>query len=134
MGPVRVTVEERVTVVEVKLNALTAAIQDVKDAVLSLERRMNQRFDEMNEKFDQRFAQVDQRFEQVDRRLDQMDRRFDQMDLRFEQIDLRFEQIDRRFEAITQRFDRGLMWIAGILIATLLAVFGAAAGIITKLL
>ena len=126
MGFERATVEERVTVLEVHFKAQLAALQDIKDSVTSLERRMNQRFDEV----ERRFQQVDHRFEQIDRRFEQIDRRFEQVDRRFEQIDRRFESTDRRFEAVDQRF----LWLIGIQIATLLAVVGFAVSVVTKVI
>lgn len=99
-------------------DTVLTAFKEIKDAVTSLERRMDGRFD-----------QVDKRFEQVDKRFEAIDRRFDSVDRRFEGIDRRFEGVDRKLEQVDRRF----MWIVGTQIATLLAVVAGLFGVITRL-
>jgi septation ring formation regulator EzrA len=122
----RAAIGERVVVVEASLNTLTTAIQGVRDAVTSLETRMNQRFDEV----DRRFCEVDRRFSEVDKKFSEIDRRFSDVDRRFNEVDQRFAQVDRRFGGV----ERVFMWVVGMQIATLLAFIGAATGVITKFL
>ncbi|MBM3752236.1 MAG: hypothetical protein FJW21_13840 [Acidimicrobiia bacterium] len=92
-------------------DTVLTAIKEVRDAVTSLERRM-----------DNRFEQVDKRFDAIDRRFDAVDRRFEGMERRFEGVDRKLEQVDRRF-----------MWIVGTQIATLLAIVAGLFGVITRI-
>ena len=111
MGPGAEQLVVRVARLEVMEDTLVTAIREVRDAVTSLERRM-----------DSRFAQVDKRFDTIDRRFDAVDRRFEGMERRFEGVDRKLEQVDRRF-----------MWIVGTQIATLLAIVAGLFGVITRI-
>jgi phage shock protein A len=46
----------------------------------------------------------------------------ERMDQRFERVDERFERNDRKFERIDDKLDRNLMWVAGILMAIVIAI------------
>ena len=98
------TVEERLSVVEHKVAENANRIDGLREAIVELGNRMDQRFDA------------------VDRRFDAIDRRFESMDRRFEVMDRRFEVMEQRFEAMEQRFDRRFLWLTGTLAATMLAV------------
>ncbi len=111
MGPGAEQLVVRVARLEVMEDTLVTAIREVRDAVTSLERRM-----------DSRFEQVDKRFDTIDRRFDAVDRRFEGMERRFEGVDRKLEQVDRRF-----------MWIVGTQIATLLAIVAGLFGVITRI-
>jgi len=63
------TLEERVAYIEGQVSEQSHALVEVREAVRSLERHM-----------DARFEAVDHRFEAVDRRFDTMDRRIDALD------------------------------------------------------
>jgi len=63
MGPGAEQLVVRVARLEVMEDTLVTAIREVRDAVTSLERRMDSRFEQV----DKRFEQVDKRFEQVDK-------------------------------------------------------------------
>lgn len=111
MGPGAEQLVVRVARLEVMEDTLVTAIREVRDAVTSLERRM-----------DSRFEQVDKRFDTIDRRFDAVDRRFEGMERRFEGVDRKLEQVDRRF-----------MWIVGTQIATLLAIVAGLFGVIARI-
>ena len=91
------TVEERLSVVEHKVAENANRIDGLREAIVELGNRMDQRFDAV-------------------------DRRFDAIDRRFESMDRRFEVMEQRFEAMEQRFDRRFLWLTGTLAATMLAV------------
>lgn len=91
------TVEERLSVVEHKVAENANRIDGLREAIIELGSRMDQRFDAV-------------------------DRRFDSIDRRFESMDRRFEVMEQRFEAMEQRFDRRFLWLTGTLAATMLAV------------
>jgi len=62
--------DERVALLEGRITEQSMRIDDVREAVASLETRMDQRFAGI----DQRFATMDQRFVGLDGRLDQMNK------------------------------------------------------------
>jgi hypothetical protein len=74
-GPVMSALEERVRVVEAKVEDHSRAIGGLGDLIVALDQKL-------------------------DRRFESLERRFESFDRRFEAIDLRFESIDRRFESI----------------------------------
>lgn len=77
----KVTMSERLGLIENKLDALAQ----------SMERG---------------FTAVDHRFVGVDHRFEAVDQRFDAIDQRFEAVDQRFDAIDGRFEAADPRIDQ----------------------------
>lgn len=86
-------IEERVAFVEGRVVELGRGMTDLRDAIGSLEQRM-----------DERFAGVDRRFEAVDRR---------------------FEGIERRLDAIDHRIANQFLWVVGLQVTTIAAVFTA---------
>ena len=93
------SVEKRVASLEGRSLEQSMRIDDVRDALASLETRM-----------DRRFEQLEQRFGQLEHRLDQ----------RFAAVDLRFVGMDKRLDSIDYKFG----WFIGIGIAVLLGVLG----------
>lgn len=91
-------------------------LNGIKDALVSLEARM------------------DRRFEQVDRRFEQVDARFVQIDARFVQMEARFSQVDRRFEALDTKMSRHFVWLVGLLISGLVAMLGVLGAITAAIL
>jgi hypothetical protein len=65
------TLEERVAYIEGQVSEQSHALLEVREAVRSLERRMDGRF----EALDRRFESVDRRFDTVDRRIDALDQK-----------------------------------------------------------
>jgi len=63
------TLDERVAYLEGQVNEQSHAHLDIRDAVRSLEHRVDARF----EAIDRRFEAIDRRFDTVDRRLDSLD-------------------------------------------------------------
>ena len=63
------TVEERVACIEGQVSEQSHALGEVREAVRSLEHRMDTRF----EGVDRRFEAIDRRFDTVDRRIDALD-------------------------------------------------------------
>jgi chromosome segregation ATPase len=94
------TLEERVAYLEGQVNEQAHAQFEIRDAIRSLEHRM-----------DGRFEAVDRRFEAVDRR--------------FEAVDRRFEAVDRSLSALDDKLSRQFMWLVGIQVTTLAAIVGA---------
>jgi hypothetical protein len=91
------TLEERVAYIEGQVNEQSHAPLEVRDAIRSLEHRMDTCFGG----HDRRFDAIDRRFEAVDRRLDGVDRRIDRLD----------EKVSRQF-----------LWLVGIHVTTLVAI------------
>jgi hypothetical protein len=90
------TVEERVAFVEGRVGEHARMIDGIRQAIVSLEHRM-----------DQRFSAVDQRFTSIDQRFADMDRRFTDM--------------DRRLTVLDEKLSRQFLWLVGIQMST----FGA---------
>lgn len=91
-------------------------IDDIRDALASLEGRLDRRFELLEQRLDQRFAAIDRRFIGIDQR--------------FIGMDQRFAGIDQRLDSIDARFGR----LYGLLIAMLLAIVGGMGGIIAAIL
>ena len=83
------------------------ALVEVREAIRSLERRMDARFDGVED----RFPGIDRRFEAVDRRFDAVDRRFD--------------GVDRRIDLLDEKVSRQFVWLVGLQVTTLVAIVGA---------
>jgi hypothetical protein len=63
------SVEERLAYLEGRVEDHSQMVNGIREALASLETRM-----------DRRFEQIDRRFEQIDRRFEQVDQRFDALD------------------------------------------------------
>jgi hypothetical protein len=98
------TIEERVAYLEGQVSEQSHAQLEIRDAVRSLEHRM-----------DSRFEAVDRRFESIDRRFDVVDRRIDALD----------EKVTRQVESLDGKMSRQFMWLVGIQVTTLAAIIGA---------
>ena len=90
------TLEERVAFLEGRVEEHARNVDGIREALGSLEGRM-----------DRRFEQVDVRITALE---DKMDRRFEGVDRRFESIEARFtaleEKLDRRFGVIEEQISR----------------------------
>ena len=73
------SVEERVGLLEGRVGEQSMRIDDVRDAVASLEARMDRRLEQLEQRMDQRFASVDSRFAVMDQRFLGIDGRLDTM-------------------------------------------------------
>jgi uncharacterized coiled-coil protein SlyX len=104
-------VEERVAYLEGRVEDHSQMVNGLRDALASLEARM------------------DRRFEAMDRRFEAIDRRFEAIDRRFELIDRRFEAVDQRLETIDAKMSRQFVWLVGIQVTTLIAVAGGFAAV-----
>jgi uncharacterized coiled-coil protein SlyX len=115
--------EERLAFLEGTVGEHSHMLNGIRDAMTSLENRM-----------DRRFEQIDRRFEQLEHRMDarfaQVDVRFAQMDTRFVQMEARFSQVDQRFESLDAKMSRHFVWLVGILGSGLVAMLGALAAAI----
>lgn len=101
------SLEERVAYIEGQVSEQSHALMAVRDAVRSLELRM------------------DARFEGVDRRFEGIDRRFEAVDRRFDAIDRRFDTVDRRIDGLDDKVSRQFVWLVGLQVTTLIAIVGA---------
>jgi len=86
----------------------------VRDALHSLEQRI-----------DARFEGHDHRFESIDHRFDAIDRRFEAIDRRFETVDRRFDGVDHRIDRLDDKMSRQFLWLVGLQVTTLIAVVSA---------
>jgi hypothetical protein len=94
------TLEERIAYLEGKVDEHSKAFVATRDAIASLERRMDGRFDAI-------------------------DRRFSALDGRVAAIDGRFDGLDRRVDRLEDRMARRFVWVVGIQITTFIALLGA---------
>jgi hypothetical protein len=90
-------VEERIAAVESSVGEHSLMISGIHQAIVSLERRMDQQFAGV----DQRFTAVDQRFTALEQRLDQ----------RFTALE---QRLDQRFTAFDSKMSRQFQWIIGL--------------------
>ena len=88
-------------------------LNGIRDAMTSLEARM-----------DRRFEQVDRRFEQLEQRID----------ARFTQMEARFSQVDQRFDSLDAKMSRQFLWLVGILLTGLIAMLGILGAITSAIL
>ena len=98
------TIEERVAYLEGQVSEQSHAQLEIRDAVRSLEHR------------------VDVRFEAVDRRFESLEQR---VEARFEAVDRRFDTVDRRIDSLDEKVSRQFVWMVGIQVTTLIAIVGA---------
>ena len=103
-------IEERLAFVEGRVTEQSQMFADLREAIGSLERRM------------------DHRFEQVDARFAQVDARFAQVDARFAQVDARFLQVEARLDQLGGEMSKNFRWIVGIQITTLITVVATLLG------
>ncbi len=88
------TFEERLAYIEGRVEEHSRGVDGIRDALLSLERRTDARFDA-----------VDRRFDTVDRRLNALD-----------------AKIDSRCDALDEKMSRQFLWLVGIQVTTLVAI------------
>jgi uncharacterized coiled-coil protein SlyX len=112
--------EERVASLEGRTQEQTMRIDDVRDAVTSLEARMDRRFEQLEVRLDQRFATLDQRFAAIDHR--------------FGAIDQRFVIVEARFVGIDERLDRMSSQLSHLLIGVTVAAASGLLGMITAMI
>jgi chromosome segregation ATPase len=107
-------VEERLAFLEGRVTEHAQQIEGIREAIVSLERRL-----------DARFEAIDRRFEAIDRRFEAIDRRFEVIDRRFEVIDRRLEAIDQKFTLLDGKIDNRFLWLVGTQVTTLVAIAAA---------
>ena len=100
-------IDERVAFLEGRVVEHSRMIDGICEAIVSLEHRM------------------DRRFEAIEHRFEAIDRRFDAVDVRFLGIDRRLDGIDRRIDGLDTRISRQFTWIVGLHVTTLAAVVAA---------
>ena len=81
-------------------------VNGIRDALASLEARM-----------DRRFEQIDRRFEQFETRVDQ-----------------RFLQVDARIDALDSKVSRQFVWLVSLHVTTLITVMAALFGLVAAML
>ena len=96
--------EERMAFVEGRLVEQSRSMNDLRESIVSLERRMDHRFDGV----DQRFVAIDQRFTGLERRMDQQ-----------------FTALDQRISTLDARMANQFLWVVGLQITTIVAVLTA---------
>ena len=97
-------VEERLAYLEGRVEEHSQMVNGIREALGSLEARM-------------------------DRRFEAMDRRFEAIDRRFETIDRRFESVDLRLEGLDTKISRHFVWLVGIQVTSLIAIAGCFAAV-----
>ena len=65
------TLEERVAFLEGRVDEQSQMVTGVREALVSLEQRMDRRFESLEQRMDRRFQVIDQRLTLLDQKLDQ---------------------------------------------------------------
>ena len=112
--------EERLAFLEGTVGEHSHMLNGIRDAMTSLENRMDRRFEQLEQRMDSRFEQVDSRFAQVD--------------ARFTQMEARFSQVDARIDSLDAKMSRQFVWLVGILVTGLVATLGVLGAITSALL
>jgi tetrahydromethanopterin S-methyltransferase subunit G len=60
--------ERRIVFLEGRIEEQVMRIDDVREAVMNLEERINRRFELLEQRLDQRFGDIDRRFDRIDAR------------------------------------------------------------------
>ena len=97
------TVDERVAFLEGRVNEQGQMINGIRDALVSLEERM-----------DRRFEGIDRRFESLEQRLNALDRK----------MDTALATTNQRMDAGVAAQDHRFAWLVGIQLTTTAAVVG----------
>src|SRR6185436_15642295 len=97
------TVEERIAYLDGRVKEHAHMVRDLREDMVTLRNDMNRRFEQVN----QRFLHLE----------DKMDRRF--------------EQVDRRFDSLDAKMSRQFVWLAGMLVTTLIAMLGTMGAVIS---
>ena len=109
------TFEERLAYLEGRVEEHSRSVDGIHDALVSLERRT-----------DARFEAVDRRFDAVDRRFDAVDRRFNALDATIDGMREALDaKIDLTRDTLDQKMSRHFLWLVGIQVTTLVAIVGA---------
>ena len=106
------TFEERLAYIEGRVEEHSRNVDGIRDALVSLERRTDARFDSLERRTDARFDDLGRR---VDARLDGLQRRLNVMDTK----------IDLTRDALDQKMSRHFLWLVGIQVTMLVAILGA---------
>ncbi len=115
-----VRLEERVAVLEGALREQAGMMAGIREAIVSLEERIDRRLEGLEQRMDRRFESIDQRFVGIDQR-------FVSIDQRFVAIDQRFVATDLRIDALDAKVSRQFMWLVGLHVTTLVAIVVALA-------
>jgi len=86
-------------------------LDDLKQEVDGLGRRMDVGFAEQRSEMNTRFDRLEKSLET---RFDKIDERFDKVDERFEKVDAKFEKVDARFETMHDQIVRTQETVIGL--------------------
>jgi chromosome segregation ATPase len=109
------TLEERVAYLEGQVSEQSHAQMEIRDAVRSLEHRVDVRFEAVDRRFESLEQRMEARFESLEQRVE----------ARFEAVDRRFDTVDRRIDSLDEKVSRQFVWMVGIQVTTLIAIVGA---------
>jgi len=96
-----IDVEEKVAFLEGRVVEQSNALGGILKAMASLENRLDRRIESFEQSVNQRFESAEQ------------------------SVARRFERVDQRFDALDAKMSRQFMWLAGMLLTTLVAVVTA---------
>ena len=96
------TFEERLAYIEGRVEEHSRNVDGIRDALVSLERRTDARFDSLERR--------------VDARLDGLERRLNVMDVKIDKLTC---------DALDQKMNRRFLWLVGLQVTTLVATVGA---------
>ena len=113
------TFEERLAYIEGRVEEHSRNVDGIRDALVSLERRTDARFDSLERRTDARFVGLEGRIDSLERRIDT---RLDGVERRLNVMDTK---IDLTRDALDQKMSRHFLWLVGIQVTTLVAIVGA---------
>ena len=101
------TVDERVAYLEGRSGEQSRMIDGVREALVSLE------------------ARIDRRFEAIDRRFEAIEQRLAGLELRVGKLELRMGALEDRLGFLEVRMANQFLWLVGIQVTTFVAIVGA---------
>ena len=135
------TVEERLAFVEGRVQEHSQMFAGLREAIVSLEQRMDRRFDHVDARFtviEERLSGVDRRFEALEQKLDHLEQKLDQkiasldakltqrIDVLEQKLDQKMAAVDAKLEAFRSEMSSHQRWLVGLQVTTMLVVLGAA--------
>ena len=88
-------------------------VNDLRQTIVTFQNDVNRRFEQVEQRFVHLEERMDRRFEQVERRITEG-----------------FNRTDARFEAMDAKMSRQFVWLAGMLITTLIAMVGTLGAVV----
>ena len=116
------TVDERVAFLEGRVNEQSLMINGIREALVSLEQRMDRRFESIEQRLNALDQKVDAGFAAMNLRMDTALATLDQkIDAGLAAVN---QKMDAGFAALDRKIDHRFAWVVGIQLTTTVAVVG----------